>query len=112
MAHAVVADVGDHHSATIPVGNERRYVGTNEWTDPRHAVRTGSLISWQLLRSSGRWCCPDPRGNLGIEVGPFKLSWVGVILLLSAVIASAEILKVSEPGVDNTGEVPRWGWWP
>jgi hypothetical protein len=33
------------------------------------------------------------------------LSWVEIILLLSAVIASAEILKVSEPGVDNTGEV-------
>ena len=44
-----------------------------------------------------------------IEVGPFKLSWVEIILLLSAVIASAEILKVSEPGVDNTGEVIAMG---
>ena len=50
----------------------------------------------------------DPRATL-IEVGPFKLSWVEIILLLSAVIASAEILKVSEPGVDNTGEVIAMG---
>ncbi len=51
---------------------------------------------------------PDPRATL-IELGPFKLSWVEIILLLSAVIASAEILKVSEPGVDNTGEVIAMG---
>ena len=51
---------------------------------------------------------PDPRATL-IDLGPFKLSWVEIILLLSAVIASAEILKVSEPGVDNTGEVIAMG---
>ena len=49
----------------------------------------------------GALVLPDPRASL-IEIGPFKLSWVEIILLLSAVIASAEILKVSEPGVDNT----------
>ena len=56
----------------------------------------------------GALVLPDPRSTL-IEVGPFKLSWVEIILLFSAVIASAEILKVSEPGVDNTGEVIAGG---
>ena len=50
----------------------------------------------------------DPRATL-IEVGPFKLSWVEIILLLSAIVESAEILKVSEPGVDNTGDVIAMG---
>jgi hypothetical protein len=107
MAHAVVADVGDHHTATIPVGND---------TVRRHK-RTGILGTMSLIPGFayilalfviGALVLPDPRATL-IEVGPFKLSWVEIILLLSAVIASAEILKVSEPGVDNTGEVIAMG---
>ena len=50
----------------------------------------------------------DPRAALFV-LGPFKLSWVEIILLLSAVVACAEILKVSEPGVNNTGEVVWMG---
>ena len=107
MAHAAVADVGDHHSATIPVGND---------TVRRHKRRgifgTLSVIPGfayiLALFVIGALVLPDPRATL-IEVGPFKLSWVEIILLLSAVIASAEILKVSEPGVDNTGEVIAMG---
>ena len=107
MAHAVAADGGDHHTATIPVGSD---------TVRRHKRRgiTGALslipgFAYLLaLFVIGALVLPDPRATL-IEVGPFKLSWVEIILLLSAVIASAEILKVSEPGVDNTGEVIAMG---
>jgi hypothetical protein len=107
MAHAVAADVGDHHTATIPVGND---------TMRRHK-RAGIIGTLSLIPGFayilalfviGALVLPDPRASL-IEIGPFKLSWVEIILLLSAVIASAEILKVSEPGVDNTGEVIAMG---
>ena len=107
MAHAVVADGGDHHTATIPLGND---------TVRRHK-RMGILGTLSVIPGFayilalfviGALVLPDPRATL-IEVGPFKLSWVEIILLLSAVIASAEILKVSVPGVDNTGEVIAMG---
>ena len=107
MAHAVAADVGDHHTATIPVGND---------TMRRHK-RAGIIGTLSLIPGFayilalfviGALVLPDPRASL-IEIGPFNLSWVEIILLLSAVIASAEILKVSEPGVDNTGEVIAMG---
>ena len=107
MAHAVVADGGDHHTATIPGANDTL----------RRNKRTGILGRLSLIPGFayilalfviGALVLADPRATL-IEVGPFKLSWVEIILLLSAVIASAEILKVSEPGVDNTGEVIAMG---
>jgi hypothetical protein len=107
MAHEVVADIGHHHGATIPVSND---------TVLRHK-RTGIVGTLSLIPGFayilalfiiGALMLPDPRAAL-IEIGPFKLSWVEIILLLSAVIASAEILKVSEPGVDNTGEVIAMG---
>lgn len=107
MAHAVLADGGDPHAAAIPVGND---------TVRRHK-RAGILGTLSVIPGFayilalfviGALVLPDPRATL-IELGPFKLSWVETILLLSAVIASAEILKVSEPGVDNTGEVIAMG---
>jgi hypothetical protein len=102
-----VADVGDHQVAALPVGNDtapnRKRIGF---------LRTLSLIPGfayiLVLFIIGALILPDPRATL-IELGPFKLSWVEIILLLSAVIASAEILKVSEPGVDNTGAVIAMG---
>jgi len=107
MVHAAVADVGDHHTATIPGANDT----------VRGHKRTGILGRLSLIPGFayilalfviGALVLADPRATL-IELGPFKLSWVEIILLLSAVIASAEILKVSEPGVDNTGEVIAMG---
>jgi hypothetical protein len=107
MAHAAVADVGDLQAAAIPVGND---------TARRHkrmsVLGTLSVIPGfayiLALFVVGALMLPDPRATL-IEIGPFKLSWVEIVLLLSAVIASAEILKVSEPGVDNTGAVIAMG---
>jgi hypothetical protein len=107
MTHAVVTDVGDHQTATIPVGNDT--------VRSRKQMRILGMLSVipgfayiLALFVIGALVLPDPRATL-IEVGPFKLSWVEIILLLSAVIASVEILKVSEPGVDNTGEVIAMG---
>ncbi len=107
MAHAVVADVGDHHTATIPGANDT--LRRNKRTDILGRLSLIPGFAYILaLFVIGALVLADPRATL-IEVGPFKLSWVEIILLLSAVIASAEILKVSEPGVDNTGEVIAMG---
>jgi hypothetical protein len=107
MAHAVAADGGEHHTATIPVGNDT--VRGHKRMGVAGALSLIPGFAYLLaLFVIGALVLPDPRATL-IEVGPFKLSWVEIILLLSAVIASAEILKVSEPGVDNTGEVIAMG---
>lgn len=107
MAQTGVADGGDHHTATIPVGND-----TVRWHKRMGIAGALSVIpgfAYLLaLFVIGALMLADPRATM-IEAGPFKLSWVEIILLLSAVIASAEILKVSEPGVDNTGEVIAMG---
>jgi hypothetical protein len=86
MAHAAVADVGDLHAAGIPIGND---------TAPRHKQVgiLGTLLVFPgfayilALFVIGALVLPDPRATL-IELGPFKLSWVEIVLLLSAVIAS------------------------
>jgi hypothetical protein len=107
MAHAVAADGGDLHAATIPVGNDT--VRRHKRVGIAGALSVIPGFAYLLaLFVIGALMLADPRATL-IEVGPFKLSWVEIILLLSAVIASAEILKVSEPGVDNTGEVIAMG---
>ena len=107
MAHAVAADGGEHHTATIPVGNDT--VRGHKRMGVAGALSLIPGFAYLLaLFVIGALVLPDPRATL-IEVGPFTLSWVEIILLLSAVIASAEILKVSEPGVDNTGEVIAMG---
>lgn len=54
-----------------------------------------------LLFIAGRLIFADPRAVL-IQWGHFHLSWVEVLMVGAAMMAMAEQLRVSTPGVDNT----------
>lgn len=50
---------------------------------------------------AGKFLFSNPRETL-IEWGQYHLSWVEVLMVGAAVVALAEQLKVSNPGIDNT----------
>jgi hypothetical protein len=50
---------------------------------------------------AGKFIFPDPRAVL-IQWGEYHLSWVEVLMVGAAMMAMAEQLRVSSPGVDNT----------
>jgi hypothetical protein len=52
---------------------------------------------------AGKFIFPDPRATL-VEWGQYHLSWVEVLMVAAAMMAMAEQLKVSYPGIDNTIE--------
>ena len=80
----------------------------------RHAPRTGPLkytpgfLYILALFIVGKFIFPDPRATL-IEWGQYHLSWVEVLMVAAAMMAMAEQLKVSYPGVDNTIEAILMG---
>jgi hypothetical protein len=49
----------------------------------------------------GRFVFTDPRAVL-IQWGEYHLSWVEILMVGAAMMAMAEQLRVSTPGVDNT----------
>ena len=51
----------------------------------------------------GKLIFADPRATL-VHWGEYNLSWVEVLLVGAAMMAMAEQLRVSHPGVDNTIE--------
>jgi hypothetical protein len=51
----------------------------------------------------GKFTFSDPRATL-IQWGEYQLSWVEVLLVGAAMMAMAEQLRVSHPGIDNTIE--------
>ena len=57
---------------------------------------------------AGKFIFPDPRATL-IEWGQYHLSWVEVLMVAAAMMAMAEQLRVSYPGVDNTIEAILMG---
>lgn len=56
----------------------------------------------------GRLVFSDPRATL-IQWGDYHLSWVEVLMVGAAMVAMAEQLRVSTPGVDNTIEALLMG---
>ena len=56
-----------------------------------------------LLYIAGNFVISDPRATL-IEWGSYHLSWVEVLLVAAAMVAIADQMKVSHPGIDNTFE--------
>ena len=56
----------------------------------------------------GKFIFPDPRDTV-VEWGQYHLSWVEVLMVAAAMMAMAEQLKVSYPGVDNTIEAILMG---
>src|SRR5262245_51943848 len=51
----------------------------------------------------GKLMFPDPRATL-VQWDEYHLSWVEVLMVGAAMMAMAEQLRVSHPGVDNTIE--------
>lgn len=56
-----------------------------------------------VLYVAGKWVFSDPRAIL-LHVGDYQLTWVEVLLVGAAMVAMAEQLRVSHPGIDNTIE--------
>src|SRR5499427_3119708 len=52
---------------------------------------------------AGRFIFADPRATL-VQWGEYHLSWVEILMVGAAMMAMAEQLRVSHPGVDNTIE--------
>jgi hypothetical protein len=56
-----------------------------------------------VLYVAGKLLFPDPRATL-VQWGEYHLSWVEVLMVGAAMMAMAEQLRVSHPGIDNTIE--------
>jgi hypothetical protein len=56
-----------------------------------------------VLYIAGKFIFSDPRATL-VQWGEYNLSWVEVLMVGAAIMAMAEQLKVSHPGIDNTIE--------
>jgi len=56
-----------------------------------------------VLYVAGKLMFPDPRATL-VRWDGYHLSWVEVLMVGAAMMAMAEQLRVSHPGVDNTIE--------
>jgi len=57
---------------------------------------------------AGKFFFPDPRATL-VQWGEYHLSWVEILMVGAAMMAMAEQLRVSHPGVDNTIEAILMG---
>jgi hypothetical protein len=56
----------------------------------------------------GHFAFADPRATL-FDVAGYRLAWVEVLLVAAAIVAMAEQIKVSEPGINNISEVLLMG---
>ena len=56
-----------------------------------------------VLYIAGKFIFADPRAIL-LHVGEYQLTWVEVLFVGAAIVAMAEQLRVSHPGIDNTIE--------
>ena len=61
-----------------------------------------------ILFIAGKFIFADPRATL-VQWGEYQLSWVEVLMVGAAMMAMAEQLRVSHPGVDNTIEAIMMG---
>jgi hypothetical protein len=61
-----------------------------------------------VLFVAGKFIFPDPRATL-VQWGEYHLSWVEILMVGAAMMAMAEQLRVSHPGVDNTIEAILMG---
>ena len=75
-------------------------------TDP--LKHTPGFFYILVLFIVGRLVLADPRAIL-IQWGEYHLSWVEVLMVGAAMMAMAEQLRVSSPGVDNTIEALLMG---
>jgi hypothetical protein len=78
---------------------------TRSTRSPRY---TPGFLYILALFVAGRFIFADPRAIL-IQWGEYHLSWVEVLMVGAAIMAMAEQLRVSNPGVDNTIEALLMG---
>jgi hypothetical protein len=94
--------------------SDGRIASSGAATYVRAAPRTGPIrympgfLFILALFTVGKFIFPDPRATL-VEWGQYHLSWVEVLLVGAAMMAMAEQLRVSYPGVDNTIEAILMG---
>src|SRR5215475_13818904 len=69
---------------------------------------TPGFLCLLLLFIAGKFDFADPRATL-VHWGEYHLSWVEVLMVGAAMMAMAEQLRVSHPGVDNTIEAILMG---
>jgi hypothetical protein len=75
----------------------------------RGVERSGSLkyvpgfLYVLILYVAGKLIFSDPRAIL-LQWGQYQLTWVEVLMVGAAMMAMAEQLRVSHPGIDNTVE--------
>ena len=72
-----------------------------------HKYTPGFLYILALF-VAGKFIFADPRAIL-VQWGEYHLSWVEVLLVGAAMMAMAEQLRVSHPGIDNTIEAILMG---
>ena len=56
----------------------------------------------------GQFVFADPRATV-FDIAGYRLAWVEVLLAAAAIVAMAEQMKVSDPGVNNISEVLLMG---
>ena len=104
-----MADAADHaaHAGGTPFEEDRprRHKPSNV---PGFLTYIPGFFWIVLVYAVGYYLIKDPRAEF-VAFGPVKLSWLELVLFLTAIIACSEILKVSKPGIDNSGEVALMG---
>lgn len=95
---AASADVdGDDAVHAAVVGRDGRTKAQTIWR------YTPAFIFVFLVFLIGHYTVPDPRASL-IGGGLFQISWVEILMLGAFFVAIFELLKVAQPGIDNTME--------
>jgi hypothetical protein len=61
-----------------------------------------------LLFVIGQFVFADPRATV-FDIAGYRLAWVEVLIAAAAIVAMAEQMKVSDPGVNNISEVLLMG---
>jgi hypothetical protein len=56
----------------------------------------------------GQFVFADPRATV-FDIAGYRLAWVEVLIAAAAIVAMAEQMKVSDPGVNNISEVLLMG---
>jgi hypothetical protein len=83
------------HAATAARVHDLRRTGTL-----RYVPGFLYILALYLL---GKFMFSDPRATL-IQWSEYQLTWVEVLMVVAAMMAIAEQLRVSHPGIDNTIE--------
>ena len=99
-------DVRNSDGAAASSASAAAYLRGTRRTSP--LKYTPGFLYILALFVAGKFIFADPRATL-IQWGEYHLSWVEVLMVGAAMMAMAEQLKVSYPGVDNTIEAILMG---